>query len=81
MSQNSVELGNNVYKANFNGTTISIGSTSNNIILGNSNTAIDIRGTQLTYNGVDIGSSSGGKLYNHYISCTVTGIGITSALK
>lgn len=81
VSQNSVELGNNVYKTNFNGTTISIGSTSNNIILGNSNTAIDIRGTQLTYNGVDIGSSSGGKLYNHYISCTVTGIGITSALK
>lgn len=77
---NSTVIGRNV-KLNLDFNTSYINCTSNNIILGNSNTAIDIRGTRLTYNGADIGSSSGGKLYNHYISCTVTGIGITSPLK
>lgn len=77
---NSTVIGSNV-KLNSDFNTSYINCTSNNIILGNSNTAINILGTRLTYNGADIGSSSGGKLYNHYISCTVTGIGIASALK
>lgn len=77
---NSTVIGSNV-KLNSDFNTSYINCTSNNIILGNSNTAINILGTRLTFNGVDIGSSSGGKLYNHYISCTVTGIGITSPLK
>lgn len=55
--------------------------SSQTIQLGHSAYNVNIVGKTLKYNGKDIGPSSGGKLYNHYISCTVTGIGITSALK
>ena len=71
---NSTVIGSNV-KLNLDFNTSYINCTSNNIILGNSNTAIDIRGTRLTYNGADIGSSSSSKLYLHNVTISSAGNG------
>lgn len=66
---NSTVIGSNV-KLNSDFNTSYINCTSNNIILGNSNTAINILGTRLTYNGADIlTAGSGGSNYHlHNIS-------------
>lgn len=52
------------------------------VVVGNSTYKVNIYGTSLTFNGEDVLTAGSGvnKLYNHYISCTVTGIGITSSL-
>ena len=71
---NSTVIGSNV-KLNSDFNTSYINCTSNNIILGNSNTAINILGTRLTYNGADIGSSSSSKLYLHNVTISSAGNG------
>lgn len=66
---NSTVIGSNV-KLNSDFNTSYINCSSNNIILGNSNTAINILGTSLTFNGADIltGSSGGRNYHLHNIS-------------